>query len=156
MQDSGWDELDELYQEVILDHYRNPRNPTRLNTPDIESEGFNPFCGDQVILQLAVDNNDRITQTSSQGQGCSISQASISIMTELLKGMTLNEADELRTHFRALMMGEDITEESLLSMGDLASLKGVRKFPVRIKCALLAWAALQDGINQYRARNHDP
>ena len=156
MQNSGWDEVDELYQEVILDHYRNPRNPRPINNPDIESEGFNPFCGDQVIVQLAVDNNERIIETSSQGQGCSISQASISIMTELLKGMTLDEADQLRTQFRSLMMGEEVSEESLLSMGDLASLKGVRKFPVRIKCALLAWAALQDGINHYRERPPDP
>ena len=156
MQNLGWDEVDELYQEVILDHYRSPRNPGPINSPDIESEGFNPFCGDQVILQLAVDNNERITQTSSQGQGCSISQASISIMTELLKGMTLDEAEQLRTQFRALMMGEEVSEESFVRMGDLASLKGVRKFPVRIKCALLAWAALQDGINGYREQPHHP
>ena len=150
--DIGWDELDELYREVILDHYRSPRNPVPLEAPDIESEGFNPFCGDQIVVQLKLDGDGRVAQTSSRGEGCSISLASVSMMTELLKGKTLNESEELRERFRALMMGEELSEEILLSMGDLEALQGVRKFPIRIKCALLAWSALQDGINEYRAQ----
>ena len=146
-------ELDELYREVILDHYRSPRNPTPIEAPDIDSEGFNPFCGDEVTVQLKLDSYGRVIQTSSRGQGCSISQASASMMADLLKGKSLKESEELRERFRAMMMGQELSEEDILEMGDLEALQGVRKFPVRIKCALLAWSALQDGIDEYRARS---
>ncbi len=145
-------EVDELYREVILDHYRSPRNPNPLEAPDIESEAFNPFCGDEVTVQLKLDDDGRVENTSSRGQGCSISQASASMMAELLKGKSLKETEELRERFRAMMMGEELSEKDILAMGDLEALQGVRRFPVRIKCALLAWSALQDGIDEYRVR----
>ena len=144
------EELDELYQDVILDHYRNSRNKARLESPDIEFDGFNPFCGDQIVLQIKLAD-DSVGDASFHGQGCSISQASASMMTELLKGKTLEEAEALSQTFRKMMMGTVPTDEERGLMGDLEALQGVRKFPIRIKCALLAWAALEDGIQEYRS-----
>lgn len=153
MQQFPMEELDELYQEVILDHYRNSRNKTPLPSPDIEYDGFNPFCGDEVVLQLKLSDG-AVQQAGFHGQGCSISQASASMMTDLLKGKTLEEAEALSEIFRQIMSGREPTDEELDLIGDLEALKGVRKFPVRIKCALLAWATLEDGITEYRSR-HD-
>lgn len=151
MQQFPMEELDELYQEVILDHYRNSRNKTPLPSPDIEYDGFNPFCGDEVVLQLKLADG-AVQQAGFHGQGCSISQASASMMTDLLKGKTLEEAIALSEVFRKMMSGQEPTEEELDMIGDLEALKGVCKFPVRIKCALLAWATLEDGITEYRAQ----
>ena len=146
-----FDEIDDLYREVILHHYRNSRNKARIEDPDIEYDGFNPFCGDEVVLQLKLqDDHDHVGNASFHGQGCSISQASASMMTDLLKGRTLEEAERLSEVFRQMMHGQEPSEEELEGMGDLEALQGVRKFPVRIKCALLAWATLEDGIQQYR------
>ena len=152
MQQFPLEELDELYQEVILDHYRSSRNKDKLEGPDIEFDGFNPFCGDQIILQVKLAD-DRVEAASFSGQGCSISQASASMMTELLKGKTLEEAQALTDIFRKMMQGSPPTEEELVEMGALEALQGVRKFPIRIKCALLAWATLEDGIEQYNNRD---
>ena len=151
MQQFPMEELDELYQEVILDHYRNSRNKKPLPSPDIEYDGFNPFCGDEVVLQLKLADGT-VQQAGFHGQGCSISQASASMMTDLLKGKTLEEAEALSEVFRRMMSGQEPTEEELEKMGDLEALKGVCKFPVRIKCALLAWATLEDGITEYRSQ----
>ena len=151
MQQFPMEELDELYQEVILDHYRNSRNNTPLPSPDIEYDGFNPFCGDEVVLQLKLADG-AVKQAGFHGQGCSISQASASMMTDLLKGKTLEEAIALSEVFRRMMSGQEPSEEELEMIGDLEALKGVCKFPVRIKCALLPWAALEDGITEYRSQ----
>ena len=136
---------------MILDHYRSSRNRQKLEGPDIEFDGYNPFCGDQVVLQVKLANG-RVEAASFQGDGCSISQASASMMTGLLKGKTLEEAQALADMFRKMMHGQPPTEEELSEMGDLEALQGVRKFPIRIKCALLAWATLEDGIEQYNKR----
>jgi len=141
-------QLDDLYREIILDHYRNPRNQAPLEDPDIEARGFNPFCGDEVVLQLKL-RDGRIAATSFQGRGCSISQASASMMTEVLKGKTLEEARELYHAFRRLMHGEALSEEEAEALGELEALEGVRQYPIRIKCALLGWATLGDGIEGY-------
>ena len=154
MQKFPIEELDELYQDVILDHYRNSRNKAKLESPDIEFDGFNPFCGDEVVLQIKLSDgaaNGTVGAASFHGQGCSISQASASMMTDLLKGKTLEEAVALSEMFRKMMMGTAPTDEELERMGDLEALQGVRKFPIRIKCALLAWAALEDGIQEYHS-----
>ena len=138
--------LDGLYQDIILDHYRRPRHRGLLDAPDVEAEGFNPFCGDRVILTARLGDDGRIDSVGFAGEGCAISQASASMMTQLLKGRTMTEATGLGARFRDLMKGEELNAEEEEQMGDLAALEGVRKFPVRIKCALLAWSALQDAI----------
>ncbi len=148
----SFDALDDLYRETILDHYRHPRNHVQLEAPDITAEGFNPFCGDGVVLGLKLDGEDRVAQVGFQGQGCSISQASASMLTQALQGKTLKEAEELSGLFRSMMEGHEASGEAGEALGDLAALRGVRQFPVRIKCALLAWAALEEGIENYPAR----
>ncbi len=150
MQELPMEEMDDLYQEVILDHYRNSRNKAPLASPDIEYDGFNPFCGDELVLQIRLVDG-AVQDAGFHGQGCSISQASASMMTDLLKGKTLEEAQALSEAFRHMMAGNELTAEELALMGDLEALQGVRKFPVRIKCALLAWATLEDGISEYRS-----
>ena len=153
MQNTSYDELDDIYQEVILDHYRSPRNKAELADPDLSSRGFNPFCGDEVILSIQLSDDEKVQVVGFTGQGCSISQAAASILTELVKGKSLTEADALSQRFRQLMQGKEFSEDELDQMGDLEALQGVRKFPIRIKCALLAWATLDDGIEEYRAKS---
>jgi nitrogen fixation NifU-like protein len=139
--------LDELYREVILDHYRNPRNKRRLDPADIELTHNNPLCGDEITI-LALVKDGVLADVSFEGQGCSISQASASMLTDQLKGKKLEEAEETVLKFRGMMAGkEDPSEDEL---GDLVALKGVVKYPVRIKCAVLAWDTLQEGITTYR------
>jgi nitrogen fixation NifU-like protein len=148
-------ELDDLYREVILDHYRSPRNRHTLESVDIEAHGFNPFCGDEVVLQLKLDEAGQIDKISQGGQGCSISQASASILSDLIRGKTLEEGEKLSGAFREMMRGQELSNEQLDAMGDLEALQGVRKFPIRIKCALLPWAALDDGVAEYRSRSSE-
>ena len=147
-------DLDDLYAEIILDHYKSPRNHHLLDAPALSAEGFNPFCGDRVVLNLALDDAGRIDAVGFEGEGCSISQASVSIMTELLKGKTLEEASALNTTFREIMAGAEVSVEVEDELGELAALEGVKQFPVRIKCALLGWATLVDAIAEYR-KAHD-
>ncbi len=147
-------DLDDLYAEIILDHYRHPRNNGLLGEADLRAEGFNPFCGDRVVLTLGLDAEERIAHTGFEGEGCSISQASASIMTEILKGMTLEQAAGLNAAFREMMAGVEPTEVQEEAFGELAALRGVQQFPVRIKCALLGWSTLQDAIAEY-ARPRD-
>jgi len=150
MQAFDFGELDELYREVVLDHYRNPRNRGRVKEPDIEAEGFNPFCGDEISLQLKLDGDGRIREVGFQGQGCSISQASASMMTEVLKGKSLADARRLIGIFKGMMHGKVPDEAELSELGDLEALQGVRKFPIRIKCALLAWTTLEEGLERFK------
>ncbi len=149
MQKFPFDEIDQLYREAILDHYRNSRNKVRIEAPDIEFDEYNPICGDRVVLQLKLKDGF-IAKGCFQGEGCSISQASASMMTGLLAGKTLEEAEELADGFRELMYGKSPPEGHLEVLGELEALQAVRRFPVRIKCALLAWTALEEGIGAYR------
>ena len=146
------DDLDDLYTEVILDHYRAPRNSRRVEDAHVQAHGFNPFCGDEVNLQLRLDGGGTIQEAGFQGRGCSISQASASMLTEAVKGKSLEEAEALRQTFRRMIQGEELDDEEVEALGDLEVLEGVRRFPIRIKCALLAWAALDDGIEEYQAQ----
>ena len=148
------DNLDDLYKEVILDHYRNPRNQKHIEEAQLTAHGFNPFCGDEVDLQINLTNHGTIQQIGFQGRGCSISQASASLLTQELKDRSLEEASEMRTVFRRLMQGENLDDDERNSIGDLLILEGVRKFPVRIKCALLAFSALEDGITEYQRKQN--
>lgn len=144
--------LDDLYRDVILDHYRRPRNQGLLPNPDLKSEGFNPFCGDQIILTMTLDDAGRIGEVGFEGEGCSISQASASMLSVHLQGRSLDEADALVRMFKGVMQGEELEPEEEDQLGEVAALQGVREFPIRVKCALLAWTTLQDAIADYRKR----
>ena len=140
-------ELSALYQEMILDHYRRPRNKGTLENADASVEMKNPLCGDEIGLQVSFDG-DEIREVKFSGRGCSISQASASMMTQLLKGKTRAEIDSIRTRFRDLMLGAAETADEL---GPLRALSGVARFPARVKCALLAWNALESALAQKAA-----
>jgi nitrogen fixation NifU-like protein len=138
--------LSSLYQQLILEHYRNPRNKSELDEKSIEIHVANPVCGDEIRLQLRIED-DRIAEARFVGQGCSISQAAVSMMTTLLKGRRLDDADALAKRFTQMMHGdEDAAKDKAL--GDLRALQGVSKFPVRIKCALLGFDALQEALRK--------
>ncbi len=132
--------LQSLYQELILQHYRHPRNRGEVEAPDAEIHMHNPVCGDEIILQLRVQE-DRIEAARFRGQGCSISQASASMMTQQIEGKSLDEAAALSARFTEMMHGDPEAARDK-TLGDLRALAGVSKFPVRVKCALLAWDAL--------------
>src|SRR5210317_1694286 len=138
--------LNSLYQQLILDHYRKPRNKGELPEKTVEIHMANPVCGDEIRLQLRVED-DHILDARHVGQGCSISQAAVSMMTNLLKGKSLSEAQSLAERFTAMMHGDEEVARDR-TMGDLRALQGVSKFPVRIKCALLAFDALQEAIKK--------
>lgn len=146
----GLGELDDLYRDIILDHFRSPRNAEPLDDPAVEIEADNPFCGDELRLQLNADA-ERVTEVSVSGRGCSISQSSASLMAEMVEGKTVAELRRLYGLFRGLMTGEDLSEDQLDALEDLLALQGVRRYPVRIKCALLAWSALADALDQLEA-----
>jgi nitrogen fixation NifU-like protein len=131
----------ELYTQVIMDHYRRPRNRGELENPDLEEHLLNPLCGDEVTV-YAVFDGDRVAEVKFGGRGCSISQASASMMTERLLGKSREEAKREIERFKAMMVGE----EEFPEMDDLAALKGVIQYPSRIKCATLAWTAFQQGL----------
>lgn len=143
--------LEELYREVILDHYRNPRNRAALETFDATAEGVNPLCGDEIHLEIAFDD-DVVSGVSVTGHGCSISQSSASMMSEAIMGKSRAEIDDLTEKFRTMMDLEANGEIELDAgqpgsvLGDLEALQGVRNYPVRIKCATLAWTTLQEAL----------
>jgi len=137
-------ELSALYQEMILDHYRRPRNKGTLEKPDASVEMNNPLCGDEIGLQVAFDG-DQISDVRFSGRGCSISLASASMMTQLLKGKTRVEIDSIRKRFRELMLGGEPPADEQ-ELGSLRALSGVARFPARVKCALLAWNALESAL----------
>jgi nitrogen fixation NifU-like protein len=139
-----FDELRELYQEVIFDHNRNPRNFRVMENADREVEGFNPLCGDRLTLFLKMEG-DEITDVSFQGSGCAISTASVSLMTEIIKGKTEAEADALFKKFHEMTTGKDENID-LEAIGKLAVLAGVREYPARVKCATLAWHTLDAAL----------
>jgi nitrogen fixation NifU-like protein len=144
--------LQDLYREVILDHYKNPRNRGHLDRVDATAEGVNPLCGDEITIELTLEG-DTVTDVAVDGQGCSISQASASMMTDAIKGKTRAEIEEITSKFRALMSLDDRTELELdperpgSVLGDIEALQGVRQYPVRIKCASLGWTTLLDALN---------
>jgi nitrogen fixation NifU-like protein len=142
------DDLEDLYREIILDHYRSPRNRGELPTPPAHrTEGFNPLCGDEIVLTIEVDDGV-VTDVKIAGQGCSISQSSASLMTGAVKGKSVADAKSVMRTFKRLMTVSEEddpdadTPVDVRSLGELAALQGVVKFPVRIKCATLAWNTL--------------
>jgi len=139
-------DLRELYQEVILDHNKQPRNFRKLENANREAEGHNPLCGDEVTVYLDVEDGV-IKDISFQGKGCAISKASASMMTAALKGKTVAEAEAIFGQFHAMVMGED-EDVDAENLGKLAVFSGVREFPARVKCASLAWHTLHAALEQ--------
>ena len=137
--------LEELYKEVILDHYRAPRNKGRLDPHDVALERNNPLCGDEIELFVKFEG-DTVEGIAFEGKGCSISQASASMMTEKVKGLSVKDASQIAETIKRLMANEE--EGNPDELGDLVSLKGVVKYPVRIKCALLGWNTLLEALEE--------
>jgi nitrogen fixation NifU-like protein len=138
-------ELDDLYQEIILNHNKRPRNYRKMPEATHQAEGHNPLCGDEVSVFLHIDG-DTISDVSFDGQGCAISKASASLMTTRLKGRTLGEVRALAKEVRAMLAGQDGQAPDLEELGDLAALAGVRKYAVRVKCATLAWHTMEAAL----------
>lgn len=148
--------LEELYREVILDHYRNPRNRGHLDSPTATAEGVNPMCGDELTIEVLLSDGV-VSDVAINGQGCSISQASASMMTEAIKGKTREAIDDLVSKFRTMMSideseGADASEvldpeRPGATLGDIEALQGVRQYPVRIKCASLGWNTLLEALD---------
>lgn len=141
--------LDNLYKEVILDHYRNPRNRVHLDGADRHADGNNPLCGDKISVDLLLDG-DTVSAIAVTGQGCSISQASASLMSEAIKGKSFDEIHRLRQLFTTMMTSEDSIvdpDRPGATLGELEALAGVKAFPVRIKCASLPWATLDVALS---------
>lgn len=150
------DNADALYGDVIMDHYRSPRHRARLASADVEAEEFNPFCGDRANLQLRLDgqrgDQASITEVSAHAEGCSIIQASASLLADHLFGRTVTEAADLSQLFRDLMQGKPLPPVAMEELGNLGALEVVRQYPVRVKCALLPWVALEEGLRRLSRR----
>jgi nitrogen fixation NifU-like protein len=146
MPDSTMPDLDALYQEVILDHSKRPRNFRALEGADHHAQGYNPLCGDKVTIYLKTQG-DRITDISFQGSGCAISTASASILTETLKGKTLAEAEALFEAFHDLVTGKGVRKAGAPGLGKLAAFSGISRFPARVKCAVLVWHTLRGALS---------
>ena len=144
--------IDDLYREVILDHHRNPRGREPLADPDLEAEGKNPSCGDEVTLQLNFDG-ETITEVGVLAQGCAISTSSGSMLAELIEGRTVAEAARIAEAFRQILHGNEFPVD--VDLGDLEALEGVQKFPVRVKCAVLPWVTMLDAVLAHRS-GRDP
>jgi nitrogen fixation NifU-like protein len=154
--------LDDLYREIILDHYRNPRNRGELPVPPAHRvEGFNPLCGDEIVVYLDLDDDGRVRNLRVGGQGCSISQSSASMMSAAVKGRTVDEVRDLTRAFKGMMSIHESTLEGDaapepepapdVELGDLEALRGVVRFPVRIKCATLSWNTLGQALDEVEA-----
>jgi nitrogen fixation protein NifU and related proteins len=144
--------LEELYQEIILDHYKKPRNAGRLAAATVEVHHTNPVCGDELTCGVALEG-DQLAQVAVDGHGCSISQASASVMTEQVKGRSVSEALDQIEQFRRLMHSEAEPDEDVL--GDGVAFAGVARYPARVKCALLGWMALKDAVLRAQAGQGD-
>jgi nitrogen fixation protein NifU and related proteins len=134
---------DDLYREIILDHYRNPRHKAAVEPADQSIDASNPLCGDEIDLSFRLQGGS-IEAIGFQGRGCSISQASASMLCESVTGLPVDRAAELAEQFRAMLQGDAVTSD----LGDLEALRGVRAYPVRVKCATLAWSALLEGLQR--------
>jgi nitrogen fixation NifU-like protein len=149
---SGLEQLDEMYESIILDHYRNPRHTDPLDHADVDVEAQNPFCGDEIHIQLTLDDDGKVQEISVSGRGCAISQSSASLLSEMLEGKDVEQAMEQITLMRRMLRNDNMTEEELDQLGDLVALEGVKRFPVRIKCALLSWTALEDALQERKGK----
>lgn len=140
-------ELDDLYQEIILDHYKQPKNQGIVEDADITVDGRNPFCGDEIKVTLKFKDNV-VDDIKFTGSGCAISQASASVMTENIKGKNAAEVKQLFQEFAEMVKGEDHDHPHIDDTCELAAFQGVAAFPTRVKCAMLAWNAMREGIER--------
>lgn len=145
--------LDDIYKEVILDHYKSPRNKRELSDATVRCTRNNPLCGDEITVFANLEDG-KVLEASFDGAGCSISQSSASMMTEAVTGVTVEQAEALAERFRGMMAGEVEPDED--AFGDLVALKGVVKYPIRIKCAVLAWDVLQEALESGTASGEHP
>lgn len=141
------DDLRDLYQSVILDHNRSPRNFGSLDDADRSADGYNPLCGDKLTLQLKLDENDRVIDIRFSGMGCAISTASASLMTEFARGKTKAEILQTKERFHRLLTGNPSERADIPDLGKLAVFSGVREFPARVKCATLSWHTMQAALD---------
>ena len=139
-------QFDDLYREIILDHYKEPRNRGHIEKPDIAARGHNPLCGDEVDITMSVDDG-RVADIRFDGTGCAISQASASMLTELIEGKSLSEVERIAGLFKEMMLEDG---DSVEELGDLEALQGVKKYPVRIKCAILSWNTMLEGMEIFQ------
>ena len=146
----GDSELRDLYRDVLLDYFRSSSHKGALSPADIHTDGKNPLCGDEISLTLALKNGEQIDKLRYQGHGCVISQASTAMLAESLEGRTLAEAESLAHAFKDMMLGRRSFKACPPELEEVQSLEGVAKFPVRIKCAILAWNTLLEGIKARR------
>jgi nitrogen fixation NifU-like protein len=144
-------DLDELYEQVVMEHSRHPRNMKKLDCANRTADGYNPFCGDKITLYLEVDDQDVIRDVGMEAAGCAIFKAAASMMTEAVKGKTIDEAREIFGAFRDLLTNTSNGEVDVDLLGDLEFLGGVVQFPVRIKCATLSWHTLNSVLNGQQA-----
>ena len=142
-------DFDDAQHALILEHYRSPRNNRSLSNPDIQSTEVNHFCGDETTIQVRVDKGV-LEEVGIRAIGCSICQASLSMLSEAVHHLTLAEAELLSRTFQKMMLGENLDTEETILLGDLNSLAVIRKHPIRVKCALLAWIALDVGLRDYQ------
>jgi nitrogen fixation NifU-like protein len=140
-------ELSELYQQVILDHNKKPRNFRKLETANHRAEGYNPLCGDQLTIYMNLEG-DRVTDVGFEGSGCAISKASASMMTQAVKGKSKEQAETLFKEFHSMVTGELDEENEENTLGNLKIFAGVREFPVRVKCATLPWHTMHAALNK--------
>jgi len=140
-------ELSELYQQVILDHNKKPRNFRKLESANYQAEGYNPLCGDQLTVYINLED-DLVTDVGFEGSGCAISKASASMMTQAVKGKSKEQAESLFKEFHSMVIGELDEETEDNSLGNLKIFAGVREFPVRVKCATLPWHTLHAALNK--------
>ena len=145
------EQLDELYREVILDHFKTPHRKGELPNAQIKAEGANPLCGDELTFYLTLSNG-KIGQARFMGKGCAISQAAASMLAGALEGKRVGEATRLIDAMKALMQGRE--PDASVDLGDLEALAGVRKFPVRVKCAALSWNVVEQGLEEYAHGPH--
>ena len=151
----AYDDLDGLYRDAILDHRRNPRNSEPLEQPDLSGRAVNPFCGDEVDIQIRLTEG-RVSHVGVQARGCSINQATASLLSEAIEGKTIEEIEAAAELFRGMVAAEH-PRADVERLGDLQAVAGVRRYPVRIKCALLPWSALEEAVEEARtAGTADP
>jgi nitrogen fixation protein NifU and related proteins len=143
----SFNNLDTLYRQVIMDHYKNPRNKGVLEDGSLTVNMNNPTCGDRIQLTMNVEDGI-VTESRFDGEGCSISMSSASMMTQAIKGKKIEEAIKLSKIFSDMMQGKEYDEDDSIDLGDIEALQGVAKFPARIKCATLAWKAMEKGLNE--------
>jgi len=145
------DPLDALYRDVLMDHYHNPRGRKKIEEPDVHNEGKNPACGDEIEMELKI-NGDTIEHIHVGCTGCAISVSSGSMLADIVEGKSLPEVRRIAGIVKAMLVGDQLPDD--VNLGDLKALEGVRKFPVRVKCALLSWTTLVDSLQVYENGSH--